>query len=305
MRFLSLLLLSFLGHLALAAGKAHAYELVVTYNAYSLLWKMTGNLQTTIYPLVGLDGKPIKKNQGTDTKDGKLSFQEFVCRYTRQKKCDVDLDLDNPVRTGELLGKSKKYVKSARIPELRGVPESQMVEAIEEDDDIIKPRTKLYNLFTEDLGKVFAAAAEKYGTGDDSSVKKELAAVGPLIERIQQERFEAMRNPKHLAEDFGRAFLGRELDVGSLGDGADMFSKLREKPADWALIKEQLKMPADIEDDDPSIRQGLKDWIDQVGREAAPSIGPTFVPKTRSHFYVLKGWEGMGAYLQCQINGKK
>ncbi|KAH0433379.1 hypothetical protein CcaCcLH18_05908 [Colletotrichum camelliae] len=301
MRSLSLLLLFFLGRLALAAGKAHAFELVVTYNAYKMLWQMNGDAQKLIYPLIGLDGKPIKENEGTDI-GGQLSFQEFVCRYTNQKKCRISLNTDNPVSTAELLG--AKFRKSARIPDMRGVPLAQLIPAIEIDDTKVKPETKLYNLFTEDLAKTYAAAAEKYGIGSQSPVQKELAAVGPLIKRIRQERFQAMRNPKNLAEDFGVAFLGRKLSAGSLGDGADMFSRLSKTPADWAQIKAQLNL-AGRRDDDPEILQRLKDWVDAVGRGPAPKPGPEFVPTSTSHFYVLKGWEGMDTYLQCQMKGKK
>ncbi|KAF4924152.1 hypothetical protein CGCF245_v014652 [Colletotrichum fructicola] len=157
MRSLPLLLLFFLNRLALAAGKANAFELVVTYNAYKMLWQMNGDAQKLIYPLVGLDGKPIKNNEGTDI-GGQLSFEEFVCRYTNQRKCKISLNPDNPVRTGELLG--TKYSKSARIPDMRGVPREQLIAAIEIDDTKVKPDTKLYNLFTEDLAKTYAAAAE-------------------------------------------------------------------------------------------------------------------------------------------------
>ncbi|KAE9574758.1 hypothetical protein CGMCC3_g9243 [Colletotrichum fructicola] len=301
MRSLPLLLLFFLNRLALAAGKANAFELVVTYNAYKMLWQMNGDAQKLIYPLVGLDGKPIKNNEGTDI-GGQLSFEEFVCRYTNQRKCKISLNPDNPVRTGELLG--TKYSKSARIPDMRGVPREQLIAAIEIDDTKVKPDTKLYNLFTEDLAKTYAAAAEKYGIGSQSPVQKELAAVGPLIKRIRQERFQAMRNPTNLAEDFGKAFLGRKLSAGSLGDGADMFKKLSKSPADWAQIKAQLNL-AGRRDDDPEILQRLKDWVDVVGREPKPQVGPEFVPTSKGHFYVLKGWEGMDTYLQCQIKGKK
>ncbi|KAK2770075.1 hypothetical protein CKAH01_04418 [Colletotrichum kahawae] len=303
MRSLSLLLLFFLGRLALAAGKAHAFELVVTYNAYKVLWEMAGKNQRAIYPLIDLDGEPIKENEGTAT-NGKLSFEEFVCRYTNAAECTIPLDPDNPVKTGELLGESKKYIKSARIPDMRGVSRELLTAPLELDDSKVKPGLKLYNLFTEDLTKTYADAAKQFGTGDESPVKKELNAVGPLVKRIQQERFDAMRNPKHMAEDFGKAFLGRKLSAETLGDGADMFSKLSEKKADWAQIKAQLGMP-DVDDKDPKILQGLKDWVDAVGREDAPKVGPDFVPTSKSHFYALKGWEGMESYLQCQINGKK
>lgn len=295
MRFLGLCLLLLFGRLALAAGKAHAFETVITFEAYKLLWMMNGKTQGLVYPLFGSDGKPIATNAGVD--GGMMNFREFLCRYTGEPahKCQIDLDIDNPVRTGEVLV-NKGLSKTTRVPDIRGVPEKDLIAQYMLDDKHVPATLKLYNIFNEDLVKTFTAAAQLYGTGPESPAYKEIASARPLIERIQKERFKAMRSPKSLAEDFGKAFFGKALKPKDLKDPADFF-KDKER---WQAIKEKMSM-AEYADNDPRILTGVKDWIEKVGREPRAIPGPEFVDISQRHFYVLKGWEGMMAHLQCQI----
>ncbi|KAI8212016.1 hypothetical protein K4K52_008984 [Colletotrichum sp. SAR 10_76] len=308
MKFLGLLLLLF-GQLAVAAGPSHAFETVLYYIAYRLEWKMYGQSQRLLYPvkspLLEGDLKPFPQNVGPD--GNMLPFPDFVCRYMNRDdktgaKCNVELDLDNPERTGELLLKEGNN-GAAKIPDMRGVPKDKMREIIEENDAEITDDLKYYNSFTEDLAQTFNAAAKKYGTSTSSEVYKELAAVEPLVDRILKVRSQDMQKKRNIRQTFVQAFFqdGGAFDgyKGSI-DPADMLKNAKL----WQAVKLKLGMEK-LPDDDPKIMKGLKDWVDGIGKTYTVKPKPLFGVYSYGHIYALKGWEGMKQNLQCQLKSKK
>ncbi|KAJ0340032.1 hypothetical protein COL154_012254 [Colletotrichum chrysophilum] len=240
MKFLGLLLLLF-GQLAVAAGPSHAFETVLYYYiAYRLEWKMYGQSQRLLYPVRSpiptKEGDLITfpKNVGPD--GNMLPFTDFVCRYMNnpKAKCNVQLDLDNPERTGELLLEEGNN-GAAKIPDMRGVPQGDMYEINEKNDAEISPKLKYYNSFTEDLAQTFNAAAKKYGTSTSSEVYKELAAVEPLLNRILKVRSEDIQTKQNIRKTFVEAFLKDSTFKSYKGsvDPADMLKNAKL----WQVVK--------------------------------------------------------------------
>ncbi|GJC89921.1 hypothetical protein ColLi_12759 [Colletotrichum liriopes] len=287
-----MLLIGFLwllyAQVALAASKAHAFEIVLSYLGYQLQRRMYGDAQKFLFPLQSpISGKTIPANAGPDGKG--LSFQGFVRLYLKKKAnfvVKVDLDLDNPVRTGELL-LDRGLNGIARVPYMKGV----------EAAEAKSTRLMDYGIFTQELTETYDLAAKTFGTGPNSPVYKELAAFEPLAARIRQVRLDDMRMAENMAKDIVEVFKGIDSKTARFNDPIDILSDTKAKK----IIKERFKLGS-LPDDDPKIKAEWKSWLDGIGSREAPANkdAPSYSELNQKHFFVLNEWIGMEKHLRCE-----